>query len=113
MDKLRVQVNGRGYYLKTDKPEEVLSFAKKFEDEILYITTKMPGISEAEATALSALLIMGDALKKERSDEDSALIEELTGKVEVLEERIETLSKELLIHNETEAQLNAEIAQLK
>ena len=31
----------------------------------------------------------------------------------MLEERIETLSKELLIHNETEAQLNAEIAQLK
>lgn len=73
----------------------------------------MPGISEAEATALSALLIMGDSLKKERSDEDSALIEELTGKTEVLEERIETLSKELLVHNETEAQLNAEIAELK
>lgn len=113
MDKLRVQVNGRGYYLKTDKSEEVLSFAKTFEDKILYITTKMPGISEAEATALSALLIMGDSLKKERSDEDELLIDELTGKTEILQERIEELERQLIIRSETEAQLKAETATLE
>lgn len=113
MEKLRVQVNGRGYYLKTDNPEEVLSFAKTFEDRILYITTKMPGISEAEATALSALLIMGDSLKKKRSDEDELLIDELTGKAEILQERIEELERQLLIRSETEAQLKAEAAALE
>ncbi len=113
MDKLRVQVNGRGYYLKTDNPEEVLSFAKTFEDKILYITTKMPGISEAEATALSALLIMGDSLKKKRSDEDELLIDELTGKAELLQERIEELERQLLIRSETEAQLKSEAAALE
>lgn len=113
MDKLRVQVNGRGYYLKTDNPEEVLSFAKTFEDKILYITTKMPGISEAEATALSALLIMGDSLKKKRSDEDELLIDELTGKAELLQERIEELERQLLIRSEAEAQLKSEAAALE
>lgn len=113
MDKLRVQVNGRGYYLKTDNAEEVLSFAKTFEDKILYITTKMPGISEAEATALSALLIMGDSLKKKRSDEDELLIDELTGKAEILQERIEELERQLLIRSETETQLKAEAAALE
>ncbi|MDE7234715.1 MAG: hypothetical protein K2N29_06610 [Ruminiclostridium sp.] len=42
MDKLRVQVNGRGYYLKTDNQDEVLAFAKSFEEKILYIMKKMP-----------------------------------------------------------------------
>lgn len=113
MDKLRVQVNGRGYYLKTDKPDEVLAFAKTFEEKILYIKTKMPNTSEAEATALSALLIMGDSLKKERSDEDAALFEEMTGKIEVLEERAEVLQGEISIHNEKEAALEAEIERIK
>lgn len=113
MDKLRVQVNGRGYYLKTDKPEEVLAFAKEFEDKISYITSKMAGISEAEATALSALIIMGDSLKKERSEEDQALIEELTGKIEVLEERTDTLTRQLAVHNESEIAMKAEITALK
>ncbi len=113
MDKLRVQVNGRGYYLKTDKPDEVLKFAKEFEERILYIKTKMPNTSEAEATALSALIIMGDSLKKERSDEDTALIEEMTGKIEVLEERIQTLQNEITLHNEKEAALEADAKQAK
>jgi cell division protein ZapA (FtsZ GTPase activity inhibitor) len=113
MDKLRVQVNGRGYYLKTDKPDEVLAFAKTFEEKILYIKTKMPSTTEAEATALSALLIMGDALKKERSDEDDALFEELGGKIEILEERKQTLENEIALHNEKEAALEAEIERIK
>lgn len=108
MDKLRVQVNGRGYYLKTDNPEEVLKFAKDFEEKILYIKTKMPSTSEAEATALSALLIMGDSLKKERSDEDKILFDEMTGKIEVLEERLQILQNEISAHNEKESALEAE-----
>ena len=68
MDKLRVQVNGRGYYLRTDKPDEVLAFAKVFEEKILHIKTKMPNAIEAEVTALAALLLLADSLKKERSD---------------------------------------------
>lgn len=113
MDKIRVQVNGRGYYLKTDNPDEVLSFAKEFGDKILYIMTKMPGISEAEATALSALLIMGDSLKKERSEEDQGIIDELNGKIEVLEERIDTLTQQIALHNETETAMNVQISELK
>lgn len=113
MDKLRVQVNGRGYYLRTDKPDEVLKFAKLYEEKILYIMTKMPGISEAEASALSALLIMGDSLKKERSDEDQALIDELSGKIEVLEERNGELSANLALHNETEDAMRTEMEQLR
>ena len=113
MDKLKVQVNGRGYYLKTDKPDEVLSFASEFESKINYITTKMPNLSEAEATALSALIIMSDSLKKERSDEDQALIDELTGRIEVLEERNATLSRQIDIHNETEDSMREEINGLR
>lgn len=113
MDKLRVQVNGRGYYLKTDKPDEVLEFAKNFEEKILYITLKMPGISEAEATALSALLIMGDALKKERSEEDQAVFDDMTGKIEVLRERVGILEKQIDGHNAKEAELAAEIERIK
>ena len=112
MDKLRVQVNGRGYYLKTDNPEEVLKFAKTFEEKILYIKTKMPSTSEAEATALSALLIMGDSLKKERSDEDKLLFDEMTGKIEVLEERLQVLQGEIASHIEKEAALETEAEQL-
>lgn len=102
MDKLRVQVNGRGYYLKTDNPDEVLRFAKRFEEQILYITTKMGNLSEAEATAYSALLLMGDSLSEKRSDSDQALIDELSGKIEVLEERIDTLTGQLSTSSETE-----------
>lgn len=113
MDKLRVQVNGRGYYLKTDNQDEVLSFAKSFEDKILYIMTKMPGISEAEATALSALLLMGDSLKKTRSDEDEALIGVLNEKIEILEDRIGTLNGELEHRHEVESTLNDEIERVR
>ena len=102
MDKLRVQVNGRGYYLKTDHQDEVLEFAKKFEEQILYVTAKKGNISEAEATAYSALLLMGDSLREKRSEEDQALIEELSGKIEVLEERIDTLTAQLSDHSGAE-----------
>lgn len=113
MDKLRVLVNGRGYYLKTDKPDEVLEFARAYDEMIQRIIKKMPNTSEAEATALSALLIMGDSLKKERSEEDKALFDEMTGKIEVLEERVAMLNGEIDVHNEKEAALEAEIARLK
>ncbi len=113
MDKLRVQVNGRGYYLKTDNQDEVLAFAKSFEEKILYIMTKMPGISEAEATALSALLLMGDSLKKTRSDEDEALIGALNGRIETLEERIQALGAELEQRREEEKSLGSEIERLR
>ncbi len=113
MDKLRVQVNGRGYYLKTDNQEEVLGFAREFEEKILYIMTKMPGISEAEATALSALLLLGDSLKKTRSAEDQALIDELNGKIEVLEERAGSLAGELDARHDEQTALNAQIERLR
>lgn len=113
MDKLRVQVNGRGYYLKTDNPDEVLRFAKKFEEQILYITTKMGNLSEAEATAYSALLLMGDSLSERRSEADQALIDELSGKIEVLEERIDSLTNQLNSTNENESSAVAEIDKLK
>lgn len=108
MDKIKVLVNGRGYYLLTDKPDDVQKFAKEFEEKILHIKKKMPNTSEAEATALSALILMGDSLKKERSDEDAALFEEMAGKIEVLEERIQVLQNEIEIHNEKEAAQAAE-----
>lgn len=113
MDKLRVLVNGRGYYLKTDKPDEVLEFAGAYDEMIQRILKKMPNTSEAEATALSALLIMGDSLKKERSEEDKVLFDEMTGKIEVLEERAAMLSGEIDVHIEKEAALEAEIARMK
>lgn len=113
MDKLRVQVNGRGYYLKTDNPDEVLRFAKKFEEQILYITTKMGNLSEAEATAYSALLLMGDSLSEKRSEADQALIDELSGKIEVLEERIDSLTNQLNSTNENESSTIAENEDLK
>lgn len=113
MDKLRVQVNGRGYYLRTDKPDEVLAFAKVFEEKILHIKTKMPNAIEAETTALAALLLLADSLKKERSEEDAALFEELSGNIEVLEERKQTLENEIILHNEKEAALEAEIARMQ
>ncbi|MBQ3841146.1 MAG: cell division protein ZapA [Ruminiclostridium sp.] len=105
MDKLRVQVNGRGYYLKTDKPDEVLDFAKQFEDQIKYLTVKMGNVSEAEVTAYAALLIMGDNLSEKRSEADQALIDELNAKIDILEERTETLAGQLTQHNEREAAL--------
>ena len=105
MDKLRVQVNGRGYYLKTDKPEEVLDFAKLFEEQIKYLSTKMGNVSEAEVTAYAALLIMGDSLSEKRSEADQALIDELNAKVEILDERTAALSDQIAEHNENEAKL--------
>lgn len=105
MDKLRVQVNGRGYYLKTDKPDEVLDFAKLFEEQIKYLTAKMGNVSEAEVTAYAALLIMGDSLSEKRSEADQALIDELSAKADILEERTETLSKQITAHNEREAEM--------
>lgn len=105
MDKLRVQVNGRGYYLKTDKPEEVLDFAKLFEEQIKYLSTKMGNVSEAEVTAYAALLIMGDSLSEKRSEADQALIDELNAKVEILDERTAALTGQIAEHNENEAKL--------
>ncbi len=113
MDKLRVLVNGRGYYLKTDKPDEVLEFAKTFNEMIETISKKWPNMSEAEATALSALLIMGDSLKKERSEEDAALFDEMTGKIEVLEERVGVLQKEISVHIEKETAAAEEMQRMK
>ena len=108
MDKLKVQVNGRGYYLKTDNPDEVLNFAKRFEEQINYLSTKMGNVSEAEVTAYSALLLMGDSLSERRSEADQALIEELNGRIEVLEERIDTLSEQLSEHNAKESSMISE-----
>lgn len=112
MDKLRVLINGRGYYLKTDKPDEVLDFAGTFNEMIDKISKKWPNMSEAEVTALSALLIMGDSLKKERSEEDAALFDEMTGKIEVLEERVSVLQKEISVHIEKEAAAAEEIQRI-
>lgn len=111
--KLRVLVNGRGYYLKTDKPDEVLDFAKTYDEMIKTITEKWPNMSEAEATALAALIIMGDSLKKERSEEDTALFDEMTGKIEVLEERLGVLQKEISLHIEKEAAAAEEMQRVK
>ncbi len=77
------------------------------------ISEKWPNMSEAEATALSALLIMGDSLKKERSDEDAALFDEMTGKIEVLEERAEVLQKEIAVHIEKETAAAEEMQRMK
>lgn len=113
MDKLRVQVNGRGYYLKTDNADEVLNFAKRFEEQILYLTTKMGNVSEAEVTAYAALLLMGDSLSERRSEADQTLIEELNGKIEVLEERIDTLTTQIAEHNDKESVMTRENSELK
>lgn len=113
MDKIRVQVAGRGYYLKTDNPDEILEFAKEYENMILYIKSKMPKLIEAETAVLSALLIMADSLKKERSEEDQNIIDELKGNIEVLEERVDTLTQQIALHNEAETALNAQIGELK
>lgn len=105
MDKLRVQVNGRGYYLKTDKPDEVLDFAKLFEEQIKYLSTKMGNVSEAEVTAYAALLIMGDSLSEKRSEADQALIDELNEKIEILDDCVDKLSKQVAEYNEKEAEM--------
>ncbi|MBR5087891.1 MAG: hypothetical protein IK093_00530, partial [Ruminiclostridium sp.] len=113
MDKLKVQVNGRGYFLKTDKPDEVLIFAKRFEDQINYLSTKMGNVSEAEVTAYAALLLMGDSLSARRSEADQALIDELNGKVDIMEERIDTLAQQIAVHNSKEADMSKENEGLK
>lgn len=113
MDKLKVHVNGRGYYLKTDNSAEVLNFAKRFEEQINYLSTKMGNVSEAEVTAYAALLLMGDSLSERRSEADQALIEELNGKIDVLEERIDTLTEQISEHNEKEGSMTKENAELK
>ncbi|MBP3854788.1 MAG: cell division protein ZapA [Ruminiclostridium sp.] len=105
MDKLKVQVNGRGYFLKTDKPDEVLNFAKRFEEQINYLSVKMGNVSESEVTAYAALLLMGDSLSARRSEADQALVDELSGKAEVLEERIDTLSQQIAEHQAREEEL--------
>ncbi|MBP5605678.1 MAG: cell division protein ZapA [Ruminiclostridium sp.] len=102
MDKLRVQVNGRGYYLKTDKPDEVLNFARTFEEQILYLTTKMGNVTEAEVTAYAALLLMGDSLSEKRSEADQALIDDLTARTEMLEKQAASLSERLTEHIDNE-----------
>ena len=113
MEKLRVQVNDRVYFLKTDKQEDVLAFAKKFDETIKTVMVKMGNITEAEATALSALLLMGDSLEKGRSKQDEALIEEQAGKIELLEERVDTLARELASHNDAEDAFRTEITGLR
>lgn len=113
MEKIKVQVNGRGYFLKTDHPQEVLNFAKEFSDQIAYVSNKLNISSEAEATAYSALLIMGDSLTKTRSEADQALIDELNGNIELLEERIEGLGKQLSEFSERDAAAMNEIQGLR
>lgn len=113
MEKIKVQVNGRGYFLKTDHPQEVQSFAKEFSDQIAYVSKKLNVASEAEATAYSALMIMGDSLTKTRSEADQALIDELNGNIELLEERIDTLGKQIAEHNDREAAASKEIQGLR
>lgn len=113
MEKITVEVNGRGYYVKTDSREDVLAFAKSYEEQIKYMQNKFPNISEAEANAYAALIIMADSLKKERSPEDKALFEEMSGKIEVLEERVSILTGEIAVHNEKEISMEAEIDRLK
>ena len=113
MDRIKVQVNGRTYFLKTDNSDEAQVIAGKFDEQIKYITRVKSGISEAEATAYSALLLMGDALSAKRSEADQALIDELNGKIEVLEERIDTLAVQVSEHNDTEKAVRAENDGLK
>lgn len=113
MEKIRVQVNGRGYFLKTDHPQEVEKFAKEFSEQIAYVGKKLGVASEAEATAYSALMILGDSLTKPRSEADQALIDELNGRTEVLEERIDELSRQIAEHNDTEAAARNEIQGLR
>lgn|GEM_PF-1585719 len=113
MEKIKVQVNGRGYFLKTDHPQEVQSFAKEFSEQIAYVSQKLNVMSEAEATAYSALMIMGDSLTKTRSDADQALIDELNGNIELLEERIENLGNRITECGDREASAVEEINQLR
>ena len=113
MDRIKVQVNGRGYFLKTDHPDEVLRFADGFSEQIEYVSRKLGITNEAEATAYSALILMGDSLSDKRSEADQALIDELSGKVDVLEERIDTLTSQIDHHSESEAQARTENVELK
>lgn len=113
MEKITAIVNGRGYHLSTDNKEDVLAFAQKYEEQIKYIINKFPNTSEAEANAYAALVLMADSLKKERSPEDALLFDEMTGKIEVLEERVSILSGEIAVHNEKETSMEAEIERLR
>ncbi len=113
MDRIKVQVNGRGYFLKTDHPDEVLRFADGFSEQIEYVSRKLGISNEAEATAYSALLLMGDSLSDKRSESDQALIDELNEKVDVLEERIDTLTSQIDHYNDSEAQARTENVELK
>jgi len=113
MDKIRVQVNGRGYFLKTDHPEQVQEFAKEFSEQITYVERKLGVASEAEATALSALLILGDSLTKVRSDSDQALIDNLTESVATLKERSDDLASQLSRREDIDTAARAEIKTLR
>ena len=113
MDRIKVSVNGRGYFLKTDNPEEVLHFAKRFEEQINYLAAKRSNVSEAEITAYAALLLMGDSLSDRRSESDQALIDELAGKIEVLEERIDTLNEQLSERGAKETSMISENEELR
>ena len=113
MDRLKLQVNGRVYFLKTDKPDEVLNFAKSFDEQIKYLAMAKKNVSEAEITAYAALLLMGDSLSERRSEADQALIDELDGKVEVLEERIDALTEQLNEHKAREHEILSENEELK
>ncbi|MBO6301496.1 MAG: hypothetical protein J6N15_03555 [Ruminiclostridium sp.] len=113
MDKLKLKVNERVYFIKTDKPEEVLHFAKNFDEQIKYLAKTKPNAIEAELTAYAALLLMGDSLSDKRSEVDQALIDELNGKIEVLEERIDTLTGQITEHKDKETAASAENRELK
>ncbi len=106
MEKIRVKVNGRGYFLKTDHPEELQKFAVDLTEQIEYVEKKLGVTVEAEATALSALLLLGDSFKEKRSDADQALIDGL-------EERIEHLTNKIDKQTEAENAAREEIQSLR
>ena len=54
MERITVEVNGRGYYIKTDSREKVLEFAKIYEEQIKYMQVKYPNTTEAEIDAFMA-----------------------------------------------------------
>lgn len=106
MEKIRVKVNGRGYFLKTDHPEELQKFAETFTEQIGYVEQKLGVTVEAEATALSALLLLGDSLKEKRSAADQALID-------ALEERVRALSEKVAAQIDNESAAKNEIQGLR
>ncbi|MCR4780224.1 MAG: hypothetical protein K5876_03915 [Ruminiclostridium sp.] len=112
MEKIRVKVNGRGYFLKTDHPDELQKFAADLTEQIEYVEKKLGVTVEAEATALSALLLLGDSFREKRSASDQALIDDLTDKTNTLEERIDALTARINEQNAAAAAAQSEIQRL-